>query len=98
MIIEQTVLIPPDHRLTIDVPREVPAGKVMLSFTPVANQTPSDRKADIANEVGSAPENADEGTSPHPNSDALFALFAPIRGTVDVDEIRTERILAKHLK
>ena len=39
---------------------------------------------------------ADEGEmSP---VDALFALFAPIRGTVDVDEIRTERIMAKHLK
>ena len=45
-----------------------------------------------------APRNADEGASPHPNSDALFALLAPIRGTVDVDEIRTERIMAKHFK
>ena len=38
----------------------------------------------------------DEGTSPHPNSDALFALLSPIRGTVNIDEIRAER-LAKHL-
>jgi len=34
MSITQTVEIPVDHRLTIDVPREVPAGKVILTFTP----------------------------------------------------------------
>jgi hypothetical protein len=36
MTIEQTVDIPADHRLTIDVPCEIPAGKVTLTFTPVA--------------------------------------------------------------
>ena len=93
MTIEQTVEIPASHWLTIAVPREIPAGKAILTFTPVANQRPKDRRAEKP-----TPENADEGASPHPNSDALFALFAPIRGTVDVDEIRTERLLAKHLK
>jgi hypothetical protein len=34
MTIEQTVIIPANHRLTIDVPREVPAGPVILTFTP----------------------------------------------------------------
>ena len=38
MTIEQTVEIPADRRLTIDVPREVPAGPVILTFTPAANQ------------------------------------------------------------
>ena len=32
--ITQTVEIPADRRLTIDVPREVPIGLVVLSFTP----------------------------------------------------------------
>ena len=41
MTIEQTVEIPANHRLTIDVPREVPAGRTILSFTPAAG---SDRK------------------------------------------------------
>jgi hypothetical protein len=36
MIIEQTVEIPPDYRLTIDVPREVPVGRVVLTFTPAS--------------------------------------------------------------
>jgi hypothetical protein len=34
MTIEQTVDIPVSHRLTIEVPREVPAGRVTLAFTP----------------------------------------------------------------
>jgi len=34
MSITQTVEIPANHRLTIDVPLEVPAGPVILTFTP----------------------------------------------------------------
>jgi hypothetical protein len=34
MSITQTVDIPASHRLTIDVPREVPEGPVILTFTP----------------------------------------------------------------
>jgi hypothetical protein len=34
MSITQTVEIPASHRLTIDVPREVPTGAVILTFTP----------------------------------------------------------------
>jgi hypothetical protein len=34
MSVTQTVEIPASHRLTIDVPREVPAGSVVLTFTP----------------------------------------------------------------
>ena len=33
MTIEQTVEIPADHRLTIEVPPEIPAGKAILAFT-----------------------------------------------------------------
>ncbi|MDR0720060.1 MAG: hypothetical protein LBF78_10530 [Treponema sp.] len=33
MTIEQTVEIPPDHRLTIDVPREIPAGRAKLTVS-----------------------------------------------------------------
>jgi len=34
MIITRIVEIPANHRLTIDVPREIPAGPVILTFTP----------------------------------------------------------------
>jgi hypothetical protein len=33
MTIEQTVDIPPDHRLTIEVPKEIPTGRAILAFT-----------------------------------------------------------------
>ena len=34
MVIEQTVDILADHRLTIEVPREAPAGRARLTFNP----------------------------------------------------------------
>ena len=34
MSITQTVEVPASHRLTIDVPLEIPAGLVVLTFTP----------------------------------------------------------------
>jgi hypothetical protein len=36
MSITQTVEIPVSHRLTIDVPCEIPSGPVILTFTPKA--------------------------------------------------------------
>ena len=35
MSITQTVDIPPSRRLIVDVPGEVPAGKTILTFTPI---------------------------------------------------------------
>ncbi|GHV37522.1 hypothetical protein AGMMS49546_05530 [Spirochaetia bacterium] len=34
MTIEQIVEIPANHRLTIEVPRDIPAGRTILAFTP----------------------------------------------------------------
>jgi hypothetical protein len=34
MSVTQIVEVPDNHRLTIDVPREVPAGKTILTFAP----------------------------------------------------------------
>ena len=38
MTITQTVDIPADRRLTIEVPREIPAGRTIIAFTPVPAQ------------------------------------------------------------
>ena len=35
MTITQTVKIPADRRLIIDVPPEIPAGRTILGFTPI---------------------------------------------------------------
>jgi hypothetical protein len=42
MTVTQTVEIPASHRLTIDVPREVPSGAVILTFTPKASAATAD--------------------------------------------------------
>jgi len=34
MSVTQTVEIPDNHKLTIDVPKEVPTGPVVITFTP----------------------------------------------------------------
>ena len=38
MIIEQTIEIPVDRRITLDVPREVPVGRAILIFKPLAGE------------------------------------------------------------
>jgi hypothetical protein len=42
MSVTQTVEIPASHRLVIDVPGEVPAGKAILTFTPAVAKKPAD--------------------------------------------------------
>jgi hypothetical protein len=55
LAIQQTVDIPASHRLTIDVPREVPAGVTILTFTPkdaagaAAKKARADRDIEIIN-------------------------------------------------
>ena len=39
MTVTQTVDIPANRRLTIDVPKEVPAGKTVLIFKPVSDDS-----------------------------------------------------------
>jgi len=45
MNITQTVEIPANHRLVIDVPREVPAGRTILTFIPAPDQNASAGKS-----------------------------------------------------
>jgi hypothetical protein len=40
MSITQTIEVPDSHRLTIEVPREIPAGPVVLTFTPEGEARP----------------------------------------------------------
>jgi len=91
MTITQTIEVPDDHRVFFEflAPREIPAGKarVEVKVTPV-----------IEKQDKSALKSADEGASPHPHADALFAILSQIGGNIDIDELRTERITAKHLK
>ena len=60
MSVTQTVDIPASHRLTIDVPREVPEGPVVLTFTPVAAQVSANTVAETS------PPYAEEHVYTHP--------------------------------
>ena len=56
MTITQTVDIPADRRLIIDVPQEIPAGPVILTFTPAL---PNKRKMTEAEELELINRNAE---------------------------------------
>ena len=44
MSVTQTIEIPASHRLTIDVPHEVPTGPVVLTFTPASKRKLTDEE------------------------------------------------------
>jgi hypothetical protein len=39
MTIEQTIEVPASRRITLEVPPEIPEGKVIIAFTPAVKQT-----------------------------------------------------------
>jgi len=52
MSITQTVEVPPDHRLIVDVPREIPAGPVILTFKPAAKKALNPNRKSISRYFG----------------------------------------------
>jgi len=48
MTITQTVDIPADRRLVIDVPREIPAGRTIIAFTPAPDISDKSSVAETA--------------------------------------------------
>ena len=94
MIIEQTVEIPPDHRLTIDVPSEVPVGPVILTFTPTA-----DAVKDSLNDCPECAKHRDPETGElRFNSETIVAFEegdAMMRGEIPAQRFNTlEELLA----
>ncbi|MDR1250113.1 MAG: DUF2281 domain-containing protein [Treponema sp.] len=47
MSVEQIVNVPPSHRLVIEVPHEVPAGSVVLTFTSKEASTQERKKTRV---------------------------------------------------
>jgi hypothetical protein len=56
MSVTQTVEIPADRRITLDVPPEIPTGRVILTFTPATERIAAfeseDEMIDFINDVG----------------------------------------------
>jgi hypothetical protein len=78
MTIEQTVEIPANHRLVIEVPPEIPPGRAILAFT-LASENPVKVKP------------ADSERRPTPLTDMLCGLLAHV-GDISLEEIRAERL------
>jgi hypothetical protein len=90
MTIEQTVEIPVNRRLIIDVPREVPVGKAVLAFTPVP-ETATSVPVSKGEKIRLTQPMIDELL----RSETLRSLTGLLQTDISVDEIRSER-LKKH--
>jgi len=84
MTMTQTIEIPLDCRITFEVPREAPTGKVLFEYKIIPF---------VKKEEKGAPK---ETTGATPHTDRLLSLLSGI-GEVNIDEIRDER-LAKHFR
>jgi len=72
MSITQTVEVPANHRLIIDVPREIPAGRTILTFTPA---TDTDSGLDFAGECPICAAHRDPITgNPRYNAETVAAI------------------------
>jgi hypothetical protein len=87
LTIRQTVEIPADHRLTLEVPSEIPAGRAILAFTPAPGLPPAAKPADNTEK---------RAESPTPLTDWLSGILSHV-GDISPREIREER-LSKYLK
>jgi len=68
MIVTKTVDIPESYRLTIDVPREIPVGKTIISFTPFPESV-------TAHECSVCAQNIDPVTgNPRYNAETIVAI------------------------
>jgi len=99
MTIEQTVEIPANHRLTIEVPREIPAGRAILAFTPAVARKSSDRGAGTAPLPGGSPGTIEEALqmaeekANDPNRKPISRLFGTCKGIFGGDGVAYQRAI-----
>jgi len=89
MTITQTIDIPADRRITLEVPCEIPTGPVVLTFTPASAVKHGSAVAITSEKPGEAT------VRNTPRADRLLGAAMGLGG-ISLDEIRDER-LSKHL-
>jgi hypothetical protein len=96
--IEQTVDIPADRRITIEVPREVPEGKARVELKVIPFVKKEEDKPLPKGKLFRSKKELDEflANAHTPISDSLTGILAHL-GDITIEQIRDER-LAKHLK
>jgi hypothetical protein len=91
MTFEQTVEIPENRRLTIEVPREVPVGTAILTFTPKA-AFPADGMTPRASLEAAIEAACNRAKNSRFSSEALFEER---RKDCDIDEAQYRRLFHK---
>jgi hypothetical protein len=90
MSVTQTVEVPASHRLTIDVPREIPAGRTILTFTPASVPDAAVLSAGSCNTVEEALQAAAEKAA-DPNRKPISRLFGKHKGIFGGDGVAYQR-------
>jgi len=99
MNITQTVEIPASRRLTIDVPREIPMGKAVLTFTPASVQKSKNQQYDTAPLPGGSYNTVDEALqaaaekAADPNRKPISRLFGKHKGIFGGDGVTYQRAI-----
>ena len=97
MVVEKVFNITDDRR-TIEIPREIPAGDVIVAFKPVAddkNRTAGATPKVASKKIRLTRKELDEMLEDCPITQRLSGILSSA-GYIDLDEIRIAR-LAKHL-
>jgi len=100
MTVTQTVDIPASHKLTIDVPSEVPEGKTIVTFSPAEEKATDEANKALQRKeemklLKQALEEIRNGKAHTPLADSLLGVAANL-GDITLEQIRDER-LSKYL-
>ena len=99
MTITQTVDIPANHRLTIDVPSEVPAGPAVLTFTPAPTRSPIEEMLATGSLPGGNARTLEEALqlakekAADPNRKPISRLFGTCKGIFGGDGVAYQRAI-----
>jgi len=97
MTITQTVEIPADRRITLDIPREVPAGKAQVEVREIPFVKKEEKPlAAKSLKLRLTKKELDEMLNNSPITRELTGILSDL-GNITIEQIRDER-LARHLQ
>ena len=88
MSITQTVEVPANHRVTIDVPHEIPTGPVIITFTPTSAQKHGNNPQTVEEALRIATERATD-----PNRKPISSFFGILSPNTYGDGVAYQRAI-----